>query len=67
MTDKNIAIRVRGLGRKYTTGGPHEHYYTLRDGKSQFNEGAVRPDPSYGIPTTLKKRVPGARKMCCRR
>ena len=31
MTDKNIAIRVRGLGKKYTIGGPQEQYLTLRD------------------------------------
>jgi len=31
MTDKNIAIRVRGLGKKYTIGGPQEKYLTMRD------------------------------------
>ena len=31
MTDKNIAIRIRGLGKKYTIGGPQEQYLTLRD------------------------------------
>jgi len=31
MTDKNIAIRVRNLGKKYTIGGPREQYLTLRD------------------------------------
>ena len=31
MTDKNIAIRVRGLGKKYTLGGQQEKYHTLRD------------------------------------
>jgi len=31
MTDKNIAIRVRGLGKKYTVCGPQEKYLTLRD------------------------------------
>ena len=31
MTDKNIAIRVRGLGKKYPLGGPQENYLTLRD------------------------------------
>ena len=31
MTDKNIAIRVRGLGKKYTIGGHQEQYLTLRD------------------------------------
>jgi lipopolysaccharide transport system ATP-binding protein len=30
MTD-DIAIRVRGLGKKYTIGGPQEKYQTLRD------------------------------------
>ena len=30
MTD-DIAIRVQGLGKKYTLGGPQEHYHTLRD------------------------------------
>ena len=31
MTNKNIAIRVRNLGKKYTIGGPQEKYLTLRD------------------------------------
>jgi hypothetical protein len=31
MTDKNIAIRVSHLGRKYTIGGPQEKYLTFRD------------------------------------
>ena len=31
MTDNNIAIRVRNLGKKYTLGGPQEQYLTLRD------------------------------------
>jgi len=31
MTDKNIAIRVRGLGKKYQIGGPQEKYLTIRD------------------------------------
>ena len=31
MTDKKIAIRVRGLGKNYTLGGPQEQYLTLRD------------------------------------
>jgi lipopolysaccharide transport system ATP-binding protein len=31
MTDKNIAIRVRGLGKKYQLGGPQEKYLTFRD------------------------------------
>jgi len=31
MTDNNIAIRVRNLGKKYTIGGPQEKYLTLRD------------------------------------
>ena len=31
MTDKNIAIRVQGLGKKYVIGGAHEQYHTLRD------------------------------------
>jgi hypothetical protein len=43
MTDKNIAIRVRNLGKKYTLGGSQEQYHTLRDAKSQFGEGAVQP------------------------
>ena len=30
MTD-DIAIRVRGLGKKYVIGGAQEQYYTLRD------------------------------------
>ncbi|MDO8871204.1 MAG: hypothetical protein Q7V05_00525 [Methanoregula sp.] len=30
MTD-DIAIRIRGLGKKYTIGGPQEKYHTLRD------------------------------------
>jgi len=59
----DIAIRVRGLGKKYLIGGPQEKYLTFRDAIINFCEGAVSPDPSYGIPTTLKKRVPGARKM----
>jgi lipopolysaccharide transport system ATP-binding protein len=29
--EDNIAIRVRGLGKKYQLGGPQEKYYTLRD------------------------------------
>jgi hypothetical protein len=32
MTD-DIAIRVRGLGKKYTIGGPQEKYDTFRDGE----------------------------------
>jgi hypothetical protein len=43
MTDKNIAIRVRGLGRKYTLGGPQEKYQTFRDAIINFCEGAVQP------------------------
>ena len=31
MTDKNIAIRVQGLGKKYVIGGAQEQYHTLRD------------------------------------
>jgi lipopolysaccharide transport system ATP-binding protein len=31
MTDKKIAIRARNLGKRYTIGGPQEHYHTLRD------------------------------------
>jgi lipopolysaccharide transport system ATP-binding protein len=31
MNDKNIAIRVKNLGKKYTIGGPKEQYLTLRD------------------------------------
>jgi len=31
MTDKNIAIRVSHLGKKYTIGGPQEKYLTFRD------------------------------------
>ena len=31
MSSDNIAIRVRGLGKKYTIGGPQEKYLTLRD------------------------------------
>jgi lipopolysaccharide transport system ATP-binding protein len=31
MTDKNIAIRVSHLGKKYQIGGPQEKYLTLRD------------------------------------
>ena len=31
MSTDNIAIRVRGLGKKYTIGGPQEKYLTLRD------------------------------------
>jgi hypothetical protein len=27
----DIAIRVRGLGKKYTIGGAQEKYYTVRD------------------------------------
>lgn len=30
MSDE-IAIQVRGLGKKYTIGGPQEKYYTIRD------------------------------------
>jgi len=29
--DDDIAIRVRGLGKKYTIGGSQEQYHTLRD------------------------------------
>ena len=31
MSSDNIAIRVRGLGKKYTLGGQQEKYHTLRD------------------------------------
>jgi lipopolysaccharide transport system ATP-binding protein len=31
MTDKNIAIRVSHLGKKYSIGGPQEKYLTFRD------------------------------------
>jgi lipopolysaccharide transport system ATP-binding protein len=31
MTNNNIAIRVKNLGKKYTIGGPQEKYLTLRD------------------------------------
>ncbi|MDO8873745.1 MAG: ATP-binding cassette domain-containing protein [Methanoregula sp.] len=31
MSSYNIAIRVRGLGKKYTLGGSQEKYLTLRD------------------------------------
>ena len=31
MSPDNIAIRVRGLGKKYTLGGQQENYLTLRD------------------------------------
>ena len=27
----DIAIRIRGLGKKYTLGGAQEKYHTLRD------------------------------------
>jgi hypothetical protein len=41
MTNKNIAIRVRNPGKKYTIGGPQVKYLTLRDAmvnsvKAQF-------------------------------
>jgi hypothetical protein len=42
MTD-DIAIRVRGLGKKYTLGGPQERYLTFRDAIVNFCEGAVQP------------------------
>ena len=42
MTD-DIAIRVRGLGKKYIIGGPQENYLTLRDAIVNFCEGAVQP------------------------
>jgi len=32
MSSDNIAIRVRGLGKKYTIGGSQEKYHTLREG-----------------------------------
>ena len=31
MTNKNIAIRVRELDKKFTLGRPQEKYHTLRD------------------------------------
>ena len=31
MNDKKIAIRIRGLGKKYSIGGPQEPYHTFRD------------------------------------
>lgn len=31
MNEKNIAIRVRNLGKKYSIGGPQEQYLTFRD------------------------------------
>ena len=30
-SESNIAIRVRGLGKKYQIGGPLEQYLTFRD------------------------------------
>jgi len=36
MTDKNIAIRVRNPGKKYTLGGSQENYLTLRDAIINF-------------------------------
>ncbi|MCK9631794.1 MAG: hypothetical protein M0R30_09125 [Methanoregula sp.] len=31
MSSRNIAIRVKNPGMKYTIGGPQEQYLTLRD------------------------------------
>ena len=41
-SESDIAIRVRGLGKKYQLGGPQEKYLTLRDAiinsvKAPFN------------------------------
>jgi len=36
MTNKNIAIRVRELDKKYTLGRPQEKYHTLRDAIVNF-------------------------------
>jgi hypothetical protein len=36
MTNKNITIRVRNPGKKYTIGGPQENYLTLRDAIVNF-------------------------------
>ena len=46
MTDKNIAIRVRNLGKKYILGGSQEKYHTLRDAIVNFSEGIVQAIPS---------------------
>jgi hypothetical protein len=43
MSSDNIAIRVRGLGKKYIIGGPQEKYDTFRDAIVNFCEGAVQP------------------------
>ncbi|MDO8873294.1 MAG: hypothetical protein Q7V05_11285 [Methanoregula sp.] len=45
MTDKNIAIRVRNLGKRYILGGSQEKYHTLRDAivnsvKAPFNRAS---------------------------
>jgi lipopolysaccharide transport system ATP-binding protein len=53
MNDKNIAIRVRNLGKKYTIGGPQEQYHTLRDAivnsvKAPFNRFSRAP-PDEGF------------------
>jgi lipopolysaccharide transport system ATP-binding protein len=49
----DITIRVRGLGKKYTIGGPQEQYHTLRDAivnsvKAPFNRfSSHKPFPEF--------------------
>jgi hypothetical protein len=46
MTDKNIAIRVRNPGKRYTIVGPQEKYLTLRDAMVDSVKA-----PVYAIPS----------------
>jgi len=47
MSPDNIAIRVHGLSKRYTIGGPQEKYLTLRDAIINFCECAIQAIPSY--------------------
>jgi hypothetical protein len=50
MTDKNIAIRVTHLGKKYTIGGPQEKYLTFRDAIVNSVKAPFRRLSSHGSP-----------------
>jgi len=49
VSSDNIAIRVRGLGKKYTLGGSQEKYLTLRDAIVNFCEGTIQAISSRSL------------------
>jgi hypothetical protein len=57
MTDKNIAIRVSHLGKKYSIGGPQEKYLTFRDA---IVNSVKAPFRRFYIAFTSSGRVLGA-------